>query len=77
MKTVKGMMSILKARKLLFNKKIMKKLIANANKKVEVHVNSGTARLRFNEEGVFQLLLKEKLAERKMLNSQETSSLLT
>ena len=53
------------------------KLITNLNENVEVYIESGIARLRFNEEGVFQLLLKEKLAERKMLNSQETSSLLT
>ena len=53
------------------------KLITNLNENVEVYIESGIARLRFKEEGAFKALLKEKLTEPKILNSQETSSLLT
>ena len=51
--------------------------IINLNENLEVYIESGTARLRFKEEGAFNSLLEEKLTEVKILNSQETSSLLT
>ena len=55
----------------------MMKSITNLNENLEVYIESGTARLRFKEEGAFKSLLKEKLTEHKILNSQETSSLPT
>ena len=41
----------------------MMKSITNLNENLEVYIESGTARLRFKEEGAFKALLKEKLAE--------------
>ena len=55
---------------------IMKSII-NLNENLEVYIESGTARIRFKDEGSFKALLKEKLTEPKILNSQETSSLPT
>lgn len=51
------------------------KSIINLNKSLEVYIESGTARLRFKEDGAFKALLEEKLAEIKILISKETSSL--
>ena len=55
----------------------MMKSITNLNENVELYIESGTARLRFKEDGAFRALLDEKLIELKILISQETSSLLT
>ena len=46
------------------------KSITNLNENLEVYIESGTARLRFKEEGAINSLLKENLTEFKMLNSQ-------
>ena len=51
--------------------------IINLNENLEVYIESGTARIRFKDEGSFKALLKEKLTEPKILNSKETSSLPT
>ena len=51
----------------------MTKSITNLNENVEVYIESGTACLRFIEEGAFNSLLEEKLAELKTLTSQDTS----
>ena len=53
------------------------KSITNLNENLEVYIESGTARLGLKEEGAFKALLKEKLTELKILNSHESSSLLT
>ena len=53
------------------------KSITNLNENVELYIESGTARLRFKEDGAFRALLDEKLIELKILISQETSSLPT
>ena len=53
----------------------MIKSITNLNENLEVYIESGTARLRFKEEGAFNSLREENLTEVKILNSLEISSL--
>ena len=55
----------------------MMKSITNLNENLEVYIESGTARIRFKDEGSFKSLPEEKPEELKILNSHETSSLLT
>ena len=53
------------------------KLIINLNENLEVYIESGTARIRFKDEGSFKSLPEEKPEELKILISQEASLLLT
>ena len=55
---------------------IMKSII-NLNKSLEVYIESGTARIRFKDEGSFKSLPEEKPEELKILISHEASLLLT
>ena len=55
---------------------IMKSII-NLNENLEVYIESGTARIRFKDEGSFKSLPEEKPEELKILISQEASLLPT
>ena len=51
--------------------------IINLNENLEVYIESGTARIRLNDEGSFKSLPEEKPEELKILISQEASLLPT
>ena len=55
---------------------IMKSII-NLNENLEVYIESGTARIRFKDEGSFKSLPEEKPEELKILFSQKASLLPT